>query len=120
MLVSVTRWPVLCFFPPASLASQGPACLRHSAVAAPCLSHPLVPPPSPPAPQASFAQRAKLLGSTAVLEESSSRLESSRRALLETEELGVSILEDLHAQRQTLLHTRDTVSAASGRVVGNK
>lgn len=29
--------------------------------------------------------------------------------MLETEELGVSILQDLHSQRQSLLHAHDTV-----------
>jgi hypothetical protein len=30
--------------------------------------------------------------------------------MLETEELGVSIMHDLHQQRQSLLHANDTVS----------
>jgi len=34
---------------------------------------------------------------------------SGKRTLLETEELGVSILQDLHKQRETLLHARDTL-----------
>ncbi|CAI5507718.1 unnamed protein product [Closterium sp. Naga37s-1] len=60
--------------------------------------------------QATGAQRMRLLGATEQLGESSQRLEASKRALLETEELGVSILEDLHNQRQTLLNARDNVS----------
>jgi len=30
--------------------------------------------------------------------------------MLETEELGVSILQDLHSQRQSLLHANNTVT----------
>ncbi|CAI7758283.1 unnamed protein product [Closterium sp. NIES-53] len=58
---------------------------------------------------ATGAQRMRLLGATEQLGESSQRLEASKRALLETEELGVSILEDLHNQRQTLLNARDNL-----------
>ncbi|GJP49604.1 hypothetical protein CLOM_g8791 [Closterium sp. NIES-68] len=58
---------------------------------------------------ATGAQRMRLLGATEQLGESSQRLEASKRALLETEELGVSILEDLHNQRQTLLSARDNL-----------
>lgn len=43
--------------------------------------------------------------STERLDQSTDRLRESRRAALETEELGVSILEDLHQQRETLLHS---------------
>ncbi|KAF5727848.1 vesical transport v-SNARE 12 family protein [Tripterygium wilfordii] len=39
------------------------------------------------------------------LDRSSNRINESRRTILETEELGVSVLEDLHQQRQTLLHS---------------
>eukprot|EP00475_Leptophrys_vorax_P040427 TRINITY_DN7495_c0_g1_i2.p2 TRINITY_DN7495_c0_g1~~TRINITY_DN7495_c0_g1_i2.p2 ORF type:complete len:239 (+),score=30.84 TRINITY_DN7495_c0_g1_i2:353-1069(+) len=58
---------------------------------------------------ASGAQRMRLMGATAQLSDSSARLEASKRALLETEELGVSVLEDLHNQRQTLLNARDNL-----------
>ena len=37
------------------------------------------------------------------------RIKESRRTMLETEELGVSILHDLHSQRQSLLHANNTV-----------
>ncbi|KAK3004096.1 hypothetical protein RJ639_019441 [Escallonia herrerae] len=43
--------------------------------------------------------------STERLNQSSDRIKESRRTVLETEELGVSILEDLHQQRETLLHS---------------
>ncbi|KAJ6983890.1 hypothetical protein NC653_026648 [Populus alba x Populus x berolinensis] len=41
------------------------------------------------------------------LNQSGDRIKESRRTMLETEELGVSILEDLHQQRQTLLHAHN-------------
>lgn len=43
------------------------------------------------------------------LGKTSDRIKDSRRTLLETEDLGVSILEDLHSQRQSLLRAHDTV-----------
>ena len=59
--------------------------------------------------QVSADQRARLLSNTARLNESSERIQSGKRQLMETEELGVSILQDLHKQREVLLHTRETV-----------
>lgn len=44
------------------------------------------------------------------LNQSTDRIKESRRTMLETEELGVSILQDLHQQRQSLLHAHNTVS----------
>ena len=43
------------------------------------------------------------------LNQSSDRIVESRRAIMETEELGVSILQDLHQQRETLLHSHKKV-----------
>lgn len=43
------------------------------------------------------------------LNDSSDRITESRRTMLETEELGVSILQDLHQQRETLLHSHKKV-----------
>eukprot|EP00262_Sarcandra_glabra_P003464 TRINITY_DN1418_c0_g1_i4.p1 TRINITY_DN1418_c0_g1~~TRINITY_DN1418_c0_g1_i4.p1 ORF type:complete len:179 (+),score=37.38 TRINITY_DN1418_c0_g1_i4:189-725(+) len=54
-------------------------------------------------------QRGRLLMSTERLNQSSDRIKESRRTMLETEELGVSILQDLHQQRQSLLHANNTV-----------
>ena len=48
--------------------------------------------------------------STERLNQSTERIKESRRTMLETEELGVSILQDLHQQRQSLLHAHKTVS----------
>lgn len=49
--------------------------------------------------------------STERLNKSSDRIKESRRTMLETEELGVSILQDLSSQRQSLLHAHDTVKS---------
>lgn len=54
-------------------------------------------------------QRGRLLMSTERLNQSGERIKESKRTLLETEELGVSILQDLHAQRQQLLHAQGTL-----------
>ncbi|KAL1566338.1 Vesicle transport v-SNARE 13 [Salvia divinorum] len=54
-------------------------------------------------------QRARLLMSTERLNKIGEKVRESRKTMLETEELGVSILQDLHQQRQSLLHARDTL-----------
>lgn len=59
--------------------------------------------------KASADQRARLLMSTERLNQSSDRIREGRKTMLETEELGVSILQDLHQQRQALLHAHGTV-----------
>lgn len=55
------------------------------------------------------------------INQSGERITESRRTMLETEELGVSILQDLHQQRETLLHSHKRVSffliLCSGRLV---
>lgn len=45
--------------------------------------------------------------STERMNQSTDRLRDTRRVALETEDLGVSILEDLHQQRETLLHSHN-------------
>ncbi|XP_024444369.1 vesicle transport v-SNARE 13 isoform X2 [Populus trichocarpa] len=57
---------------------------------------------------ASADQRSRLMMTTERLNQSGDRIKDSRRTMLETEELGVSILQDLHQQRQSLLHAHDT------------
>uniref|UniRef100_A0A2P2K1Z7 Vesicle transport v-SNARE 12-like isoform X2 n=1 Tax=Rhizophora mucronata TaxID=61149 RepID=A0A2P2K1Z7_RHIMU len=57
--------------------------------------------------QASADQRERLSMSVERLNQSGERINESRRTILETEELGISILEDLHQQRQTLLHAHN-------------
>lgn len=59
--------------------------------------------------QPTHDQRGRLLMSTERLNQSGERIKESKRTLLETEELGVSILQDLASQRQTLLHAQNTV-----------
>lgn len=59
--------------------------------------------------QVSADQRQRLMMSTERLNRSSDRIRDSRKTMLETEDLGVSILQDLHQQRQSLLHAHDTV-----------
>lgn len=54
---------------------------------------------------ASADQRGRLALSTERLDQSSDRIKESRRAALETEDLGISILADLHQQRETLLNS---------------
>lgn len=59
--------------------------------------------------QASAGQRERLAMSVERLNESSERITESRRTIMETEELGISILQDLHQQRETLLHSHKKV-----------
>ncbi|CAK9142356.1 unnamed protein product [Ilex paraguariensis] len=82
----------------------------------------------------SVNQRERLAMSTERLNQSSDRIKESRRTMLETEDLGVSILEDLHQQRETLLHShkklhgvddaidksKKVLSAMSRRMTRNK
>ncbi|KAH7686448.1 vesicle transport through interaction with t-SNAREs 1 protein [Dioscorea alata] len=61
-------------------------------------------------------QRGRLLMSTERLNQSSDRIREGRRAMLETEELGVSILQDLHQQRQSLLHANNTLHGVDDNI----
>jgi len=47
--------------------------------------------------------------STERLGRTTDRVKDSRRTMMETEEIGVSILQDLHGQRQSLLRAHETV-----------
>ncbi|KAH7435317.1 hypothetical protein KP509_06G059500 [Ceratopteris richardii] len=58
---------------------------------------------------ASADQRQRLLKSTDRLNQTGDRIKDSTRIMLETEEIGVTILGDLHSQRQTLLRATDTL-----------
>lgn len=51
--------------------------------------------------------RSKLLDNTARLENASDRLDATYRVALETEELGVGIINNLAQQRETITHARD-------------
>ncbi|KAK6920916.1 hypothetical protein RJ641_014594 [Dillenia turbinata] len=65
-------------------------------------------------------QRGRLLMSTERLNQSTDRIKESRRTMLETEELGVSILQDLHQQRQALLHAHDTLQGVDDTITRSK
>uniref|UniRef100_A0A1D1Z0N8 Vesicle transport v-SNARE 13 n=1 Tax=Anthurium amnicola TaxID=1678845 RepID=A0A1D1Z0N8_9ARAE len=65
-------------------------------------------------------QRGRLLMSTERLNQSSERIKESRRTALETEELGVSILQDLHQQRQSLLHAHSTLHGVDDYISKSK
>ncbi|XP_034707707.1 vesicle transport v-SNARE 13 [Vitis riparia] len=65
-------------------------------------------------------QRGRLMMSTDRLNQSSDRIKESKRTMLETEELGVSILQDLHQQRQSLLHANDTLHGVDDNVSRSK
>jgi vesicle transport through interaction with t-SNAREs protein 1 len=54
--------------------------------------------------------------STPRLAQSGDRIKESKRQMIETEELGVSILQDLNQQRQTLLHTQNTLLSVDDSV----
>lgn len=61
-------------------------------------------------------QRQQLLSGTDRLDRSSQRLKSSQALANETEAIGASALADLHAQRQTIQHTNDTLLESEGYV----
>ncbi|GAV77583.1 V-SNARE domain-containing protein/V-SNARE_C domain-containing protein [Cephalotus follicularis] len=69
---------------------------------------------------ASADQRSRLMTSTGRLNQTSDRIKESRRTMLETEELGVSILEDLHGQRQSLLHANNTLHGVDDNIGKSK
>eukprot|EP00246_Nothoceros_aenigmaticus_P015956 TRINITY_DN6949_c0_g1_i1.p1 TRINITY_DN6949_c0_g1~~TRINITY_DN6949_c0_g1_i1.p1 ORF type:complete len:221 (-),score=25.59 TRINITY_DN6949_c0_g1_i1:200-862(-) len=65
-------------------------------------------------------QRTRLLVATDKLNQSSERIKESKRTLLETEQLGVSILHDLHSQRQILVHAQDTLHEVDNNIVTSR
>ncbi|KAL5582245.1 hypothetical protein UlMin_014687 [Ulmus minor] len=69
---------------------------------------------------ASADQRGRLKMSTERLNKTSDRIKDGRRTMLETEELGVSILQDLHSQRQSLLHAHDTLHGVDDNIGKSK
>ncbi|RID54109.1 hypothetical protein BRARA_G01455 [Brassica rapa] len=69
---------------------------------------------------ASADQRARLMMSTERLGRTTDRLKDGRRTMMETEEIGVSILQDLHGQRQSLLRAGDTLSGVDENVGKSK
>ncbi|KAL0332100.1 UNVERIFIED_CONTAM: Vesicle transport v-SNARE 13 [Sesamum calycinum] len=69
---------------------------------------------------ASANQRDRLLMSTERLNNSGNRIRESRKVMLETEELGVSLLQDLHQQRQSLLHANNTLHGVDDNISRSK
>ncbi|KAJ6290349.1 hypothetical protein OIU78_026135 [Salix suchowensis] len=69
---------------------------------------------------ASADQRLRLMTTTEKLNQSGDRIKDSRRTMLETEELGVSILQDLHQQRQSLLHAHNTLHGVDDNIGKSK
>ncbi|XP_027126701.1 vesicle transport v-SNARE 11 isoform X1 [Coffea arabica] len=65
-------------------------------------------------------QRGRLMMSTERLNKSSDRIRESRKVMLETEDLGVSILQDLHQQRQSLLHANNTLHGVDDNISRSK
>ncbi|KAH7550710.1 hypothetical protein ACOSP7_023755 [Xanthoceras sorbifolium] len=65
-------------------------------------------------------QKGRLLMTTERLNQSTDRIKESRRTMLETEELGVSILQDLHQQRQSLLHAHGTLHGVDDNISKSK
>ncbi|GMH27596.1 hypothetical protein Nepgr_029439 [Nepenthes gracilis] len=70
--------------------------------------------------KASADQRERLAFSTEKLNQSSDRIRDSKRTVLETEQLGVSILEDLHQQRETLLHSHSKLHEVDNAIDKSK
>lgn len=58
-----------------------------------------------------LGQRERLLSATGRLAATSTRVGDARKMALHAEQLGVTILQDLHSQRQSLLHSHDMVGA---------
>ncbi|KAL5100186.1 vesicle transport v-SNARE 12-like [Vicia villosa] len=69
---------------------------------------------------ASSDQRERLTMSVERLNESSDRIRESHRTVLETEELGVSILQDLHQQRETLLSSHKRLHGVDNAIDKSK
>ena len=57
----------------------------------------------------SAAQRERLLSATERLQQTGDKIEEGKRVLMETEDVGVNILRDLHKQKQTIVSARETV-----------
>lgn len=65
---------------------------------------------------ATLEQRQQLLAGTDRLDRSTQRLKASQALAHETEAIGASTLADLHTQRQTIMHTHDTLLDSEGYV----
>uniref|UniRef100_A0ACD5VEB8 Uncharacterized protein n=1 Tax=Avena sativa TaxID=4498 RepID=A0ACD5VEB8_AVESA len=61
-------------------------------------------------------QRSRLLRTSERQNQTTDRIKDGHRKMLETEELGVSIMHDLHQQRQSLLHANDTLHSVDDNI----
>ena len=64
----------------------------------------------------SQSQRDRMLSATETLQKSSDRIRQGQQSLLQTEELGANILQDLHRQRETINHTRETLKTTDENI----
>ncbi|KAG7556850.1 Vesicle transport v-SNARE N-terminal [Arabidopsis suecica] len=69
--------------------------------------------------EVSADQRGRLAMSVKRLDQSKDRVREIRRLMLETEEVGISVFQDLNQQCQTLLHVHTKVVKIDGRVIGD-
>ncbi|KDO83026.1 hypothetical protein CISIN_1g047357mg [Citrus sinensis] len=65
-------------------------------------------------------QRERLAMSVERINQSGERIRESRRVMLETEELGISIVEDLNQQRETLLNSRNKLHGVDDAISKSK
>ena len=64
----------------------------------------------------SSSQRDRMAQATQQLDRTGNRIQDGKRTLLETEDLGVSILQDLHRQRDTISSAREHIHAADDTI----
>lgn len=62
------------------------------------------------------SQRKQLLNNNSSLQRSSERLRESQRVAIETESIGGNILDDLRAQREQIMYSRNTLQNADNYV----
>ncbi|KAM3412232.1 hypothetical protein ACQJBY_003743 [Aegilops geniculata] len=65
---------------------------------------------------ASSDQRGRLMMTSERLNQSSDRIRESQITALDTEEIGVSILQNLHNQRETLMHAHKTLHGVDDNI----
>ncbi|KAK3270717.1 hypothetical protein CYMTET_20901 [Cymbomonas tetramitiformis] len=70
----------------------------------------------PSSSSTSAGQRERLLQTHEQLNMTGDRIRQGKQTLLETEELGVSILQDLHKQRETISHAREHLHDADDSI----
>lgn len=61
-------------------------------------------------------QRDRLLSATEQLQQTGDTIREGGKQLLETEELGVAVLSDLQRQRESIMHSRETLSHVDANV----